>query len=118
MRRSHLFRELTVSLEACLPVELQGPTTTITRIAAGASGAGVYRVEAAGQTFVLKIAGENEPLEPWRRKLHIQQLASDAGVAPRIVHADESRRAILSAFIVDRSFPALYWNPSTREAAL
>lgn len=107
-----------MSLEACLPVELRGPTTTLTRIAAGASGAGVYRVEAAGQTFVLKIAGESDPIEPWRRKLHIQQAASDAGVAPRIIHADEARRAILSAFVVDRSFPMLYGNPDTRELAL
>jgi len=27
------------------------------RVAAGASGAGVYRVEAAGQAFVLKVTG-------------------------------------------------------------
>jgi hypothetical protein len=55
-----------VSLEACLPADLRGPTTTITRIAAGLSGAGVYRVEDAGQAFVLKIAGEGEPLAGWR----------------------------------------------------
>lgn len=107
-----------MSLEACLPVELRGPSTTISRIAAGASGAGVYRVEAAGQTYVLKIAGEGEPLEPWRHKLHIQQLAANAGVAPRVIHSDEARRAIVSAFVVDRSFPAFYGDPRTHEAAL
>ena len=51
-----------MSLEACLPADLRGPTTTITRIAAGLSGAGVYRVEAAGQAFVLKISDETQPL--------------------------------------------------------
>jgi aminoglycoside phosphotransferase len=109
---------LIVNLEACLPTDLRGPTTTITRVATGLSGAGVYRVEAAGQAFVLKISSEGEPLEGWRRKLHIQQLAANAGLAPRVVHKDEARRAIVSAFVVDRSFPALYGDPRTREAAL
>ena len=32
-----------MALEDCLPAELRSPTTTITRIAAGLSGAGVFR---------------------------------------------------------------------------
>ena len=48
--------ETTPRLEDCLPTELRGPATSITRIAAGLSGAGVYRVDAAGQMFVLKTA--------------------------------------------------------------
>jgi aminoglycoside phosphotransferase (APT) family kinase protein len=107
-----------MNLEAYLPVDLRGPTTTITKIAAGLSGAGVYHVEAAGQAFVLKISGEDEPLAGWRRKLHIQQLAANAGLAPRVMHVDEARRAVVSAFVVDRSFPAFYGDPRTREAAL
>lgn len=106
-----------VSLEA-LPADLRSPATTITRIAAGLSGAGVYRVEAAGQTFVLKVAAADEPFAEWRRRLHLHQLASDAGLAPRIVHVDEARRGVLSAFVVDRSFPAFYADPRTHEAAL
>jgi hypothetical protein len=51
-----------MSLEACLPADLRGPATPITRIADGLSGAGVYRVEAAGAAFVLKISGEAKPL--------------------------------------------------------
>ncbi|WP_224372116.1 phosphotransferase [Hyalangium versicolor] len=111
-------RESLTNLEACLPENLREPGTTITRIAAGMSGAGVYRVEAAGQTFVLKLSADNEPLEGWRHKLHLQQLASNAGLAPRVVHSDEARRAVVSAFVVDRSFPALYGDPRTRESAL
>jgi aminoglycoside phosphotransferase (APT) family kinase protein len=107
-----------MSLEACLPAVLRGPTTTITRIAAGLSGAGVYRVEAAGQTLVLKISAEGEALADWRRKLVVLQLAANAGLAPRVVHVDEERRAVVSAFVVDRSFPALFWDPRTRPTAL
>ncbi len=107
-----------MTLEACLPAELRGDTTTITKIAAGLSGAGVYRVDASGQTFVMKVAREGEPLAAWSRKLHIQRLAADAGVAPRIIHVDEDRRAVLSAFVADRSFPAYYWDPRTHDAAI
>ena len=107
-----------MDFEACLPAELRGPTTTVTRIAAGLSGAGVYRVQTAGGAFVLKISGEDAPLSRWSRTLRVQRLAANAGLAPRIVHVDEARRAVVSAFVVDRSFPALYSDPRTREAAL
>jgi len=107
-----------VSLEDCLPAELRGPDTTITRIAAGLSGAGVYRVEAAGQAFVLKTVGDDVPADAWRRKLHVQRLAADAGLAPRVVHVDEERRAVVSDFVADRSLAAFYGDPRTRDAAI
>jgi aminoglycoside phosphotransferase (APT) family kinase protein len=107
-----------MTLDDCLPPDLRGSSTTITRIAAGLSGASVHRVEAAGQTFVLKISGHDDPMDSWRRKVQIQQLAANAGVAPRVIHVDEPRRAVVSTFVVDRSFPAFYADPRTREAAL
>lgn len=48
----------------------------------------------------------------------MQRLAASAGLAPRVVHVDESRRAVVSAFVVDRSFAAFYFDPSRRAAAL
>ena len=105
------------SLDTALPEHLRGPATTITKIAAGLSGAGVYRVDAAGELFVLKVSDEAEPIDAWRRKLRIQQLAADAALAPRIVHVDESRRGVVSAFVVDRSFRLFYRDPATHDAA-
>ena len=105
-------------LEACLPADLRGPTTTITPITAGLSGAGVYRVEKGEQAFVLKISAVEEPLFRFWSRLQVQRLAAAAGFAPRVVHEDETRRAIVSAFVVDRSFPAFYADPRTRDAAL
>jgi hypothetical protein len=55
------------ALEATLPDELRGPETTISKVASGLSGAGVYRVEAAGKSYVLKVAAANAPLDGWRR---------------------------------------------------
>lgn len=107
-----------MTVEDCLPPELRGPATTVAPIAAGLSGAGVYRVESAGRAFVLKIASEAEDDDDWRRGLHYQQLAANAGLSPRVVHVDEARRAIVTDFVVDRSLSAFYGAPSTREAAL
>jgi aminoglycoside phosphotransferase len=87
-----------VSLEACLPPSLAGGT--LTKIAAGMSGAGVYRVEANGRAYVLKVGD--------LRGLHVQQAAAAAGLAPAIVHVDEARQAIVTDFVVDRSFMMLY----------
>jgi aminoglycoside phosphotransferase (APT) family kinase protein len=105
-------------LRACLPRELDAPTTVITRIAAGLSGAGVYRVDAGDKAFVLKISKPDDPSESWRARLDIQQHAARAGVAPAIMHVDEARRAVVSEFIADRSFPALLMTPRTRATAI
>lgn len=105
-------------LEDCLPAELQGPSTSITRVSAGMSGAGVYRVEGQGRSFVLKVSPEGEASSIWRARLELLRLAADAGIAPSVIHADESRRSLLSAFVADRSFAALYAEPRTHEQAL
>lgn len=103
-----------MDLEACLPPELRG--AAITRFSAGLSGAGVYRVEHAGATYVLKIAGADDPR--WRERVELLQRASAAGVAPRVVHIDDARHAVTSEHVVDRSlFPKLA-DPRTRPDAL
>jgi aminoglycoside phosphotransferase (APT) family kinase protein len=107
-----------MNLEELLPLDLRGPATTITRIAAGLSGAGVHRVEAAGRSYVLKVAGEGEDPADWQRALHAQKLAAEAGLTPRVVHADEQRRAVVTDFVADRSFMTFYRDPRTHEAAL
>src|SRR4051794_35041225 len=97
----------------CLPSELRGPETAITKIAAGLSGAGVYRVEAAGNVYVLKIAPATESLDDWRRRVAIHRAAAAADVAPAVIHTDETRRAVVTTFIVDRSFTMYAANPAT-----
>jgi aminoglycoside phosphotransferase (APT) family kinase protein len=105
-------------LEACLPAALRGPTTKIAQIAAGLSGAGVYRVDANGRSYVLKLAGPRDAVDAWRVRTAILRAAADAGVAPAVVHVDEERHAVVSELVVDRSFIARLSQPSTREAAI
>lgn len=107
-----------MTLEACLPDHLRGPTTSITRIVGGLSGAGVYRVEAAGRAYVLKVASEGEPIAAWRQSLEIQRRAGDAGLAPRAIHQDEARRAVVSDHVAHRGFTPRLFNPQTRDGAI
>jgi aminoglycoside phosphotransferase (APT) family kinase protein len=105
-------------LEACLPAALRGPTTKIAKIAAGLSGAGVYRVDANGRSYVLKIAGPRDAVDAWRALTAMQRAAAGAGVAPAVVHVDDERRAVVTELVVDRSFVARLTQPSTRDAAI
>lgn len=107
-----------MTLAACLPDHLRGATTSITPLAGGLSGAGVYRVEAPAGTYVLKVAGDAAPLAAWRQTLAIQRRAGDAGVAPRVIHADEARRAVVAEHVVNRGLAPRLFNPQTRAATL
>jgi thiamine kinase-like enzyme len=68
--------------------------------------------------YVLKVTTDAQPLASWQRALYVLRAAADAGVAPRVVHADESRRAIVSEFVADQSLPRYYRDPNTHDAAL
>lgn len=104
--------------EECLPAELRGAATTIAPIGAGLSGAAVHRVEAASGTYVLKISAADEPFDAWRRKLELRRIAAEADLAPRIVHVDEARRAVVTEFVADGGFRMRMANPPTREASI
>ncbi len=105
-------------LDACLPEHLRTPSTTIARIGRGLSGAGVYRVEAGGRVYVLKVGNETEPADAWRGRVAIQRLAAEAGLGPRVVHHDELHRAVLSEHVADRGFTARVTTPQTRDATV
>jgi aminoglycoside phosphotransferase (APT) family kinase protein len=109
---------MVTTVEDCLPAHLRGPSTRITPMADGLSGARVYTVEAEGRSFVLKIASPHEDDADWVRAVQLQRLAAEAGLAPAVVHVDEARRAFVSAFVVDHSFMRYYLDPRTHEAAL
>jgi hypothetical protein len=103
-------------LLACLPDALRDGAT-IARIRAGLSGAGVYRVDVAGAAYVLKVSDPRDDRgdpRAWPRRLAIQRAAGEAGVAPRVVHADPERRAVVSELVADRRFGARLGDPAAR----
>jgi hypothetical protein len=67
-----------IRLEECLPPDLRGPETKISPIAAGFSGASVYRVDAGGRSFALKLARDGDEDAAWRLTVDIQRAAVDS----------------------------------------
>lgn len=103
------------AVAVCLPAELRG---ALTPLAGGLSGAGVYRVDAGGRAYVLKLGSESVPVAVWRERLAIQQRAAAAGLAPRVIHHDEAHRAVVTEYVEHRRFVARLAAPHTRAAAL
>ncbi|MEO6774390.1 MAG: phosphotransferase [Kofleriaceae bacterium] len=94
-----------MDLESCLPSSLRG--APITQMTSGQSGALVYRV---GDAHVLKISDQ--------QRISIVRAAAAAGVAPEVVHVDEARHAVVSAFVRDQGFARLAAMDPPRARAL
>ena len=105
-------------LDECLPAALRGDGTSVTPLSNSFSGAGVYRIERDGRAFVLKVSDVADPIDAWKRRLQVLRSAAAAGLAPRIVHVDEVRRAVVSAFVGGPPVSARFADPATREAAI
>ncbi|MEO7998928.1 MAG: hypothetical protein ABI852_15865, partial [Gemmatimonadaceae bacterium] len=102
----------------CLPESFRSAQTKITPVAAGNSGAGVYLVENAGAKSILKVTAATESVDGWKRAVAMQSAAAELGLAPAVIYADAERRAVVSAFVTDYSFPAFFGNPVTRDNAI
>jgi hypothetical protein len=123
-----------VELIECLPNALRDAAPRFTPISSGMSGARVIRVDAGNQTVLLRIAanhGANHGVnhdsnldatgagfEAWRRQRRIEAAAGEAGVAPRVLHVDEKRGAVISEYVIDRGFPMLLMATETRGRAM
>ncbi|MBV9497349.1 MAG: phosphotransferase [Acidobacteria bacterium] len=107
-----------MDLKALLPERFRDRHVSFTRMSVGMSGASVWRVQVGDESFILKVADPAQCAERWSANLQVLRLVSEAGVAPRIVHVDEERRAVLSVFIEDRSFFSLFANEDSRNGAL
>jgi hypothetical protein len=94
-----------MDLAACLPPELRDQP--ITRVGVGQSGAGVYAV---GDHHILKISPAP--------KLAILRAAAAVGVAPKLVHVDEARDAIVMERVADPFPPLLARDPQHAIALL
>lgn len=88
-----------------LPPDLQNEP--VTPVGGGQSGAGVYAV---GKHHILKVSPAP--------KLATLRAAAAAGLAPRIVHVDEARGAVVTERVVGVSFPALMAHDPQQALAL
>lgn len=101
-----------------LPEALVGATTRAVPIHMGLSGASVYAITTTRGEYILRVAPGDALGRAWGRQLGIQRRAAALGIAPPIVHVDESAHAVLSVRIPGGALPAALGDPAQRGAAI
>ena len=97
------------------PIEICGAVKNVQPLTLGMSGAAVFSVEAEKGNFVVRFHANAQ--SSWESSRDGYRLASDCGVAPKLLHVDESEKALLTTKIEGSSFGAALMNPSTRSQA-
>jgi aminoglycoside phosphotransferase (APT) family kinase protein len=72
----------------------------ITPVSGGLSGAGVHRVEIGGAAYLLRLDGPRDGLRDPARSHACMRIAAEAGLAPRVLHADAEAGVAITDFIV------------------
>lgn len=101
-----------------LPEHALGAVRSVAPIHLGLSGAGVYVVATDRGEFILRVQSTATDTAAWTRQLVVLRRASAAGIAPAIVHVDESARAIVSARVQGGPLAQALGDPSLRDAAI
>src|SRR5437763_11199501 len=77
------------------------PIDAFVRVSGGATAAAIFRVDAGGRSFLLRIEGPASPLRNPHQYVSMQ-MAADAGIAPRLHDADAKSRVAVTDFIVQQ----------------
>lgn len=83
----------------------------------GASGASLYKLEANGRRFALRLEGPRSPLRNPHQYV-CMQIAADAGIAPRLHYVDAESGVAIMDFIRAESFAEYPGGPKELAAAL
>jgi aminoglycoside phosphotransferase (APT) family kinase protein len=75
--------------------------TAITPISGGASGALLFRVVVHERPYLLRLEGVPSPLRN-PHQYEAMRIASEAGIAPRLLHADEAHGLMITGFIAQQ----------------
>ncbi len=71
----------------------------IERLLKGLSSPGLYKIEVAGKCYVVRFSNTRRSLEDRQRELHAMQVASEIGIAPKVIYADLQEGIIVMDFI-------------------
>jgi aminoglycoside phosphotransferase (APT) family kinase protein len=107
-----------IALQQLLPETLFGEARSVTPIQIGLSGAGVYAVDTAKGKYILRIQSADSDRNIWVQHLLILRRAAEHGVAPPIVHVEDSAQAIVSVRINGAPLPSVLGNPTLRQTAI
>jgi hypothetical protein len=83
------------------------PVEAVTPLTGGVTTASVFRIDAGGRAYVLRIEGTPSPMRN-PHQYQSMRLASDAGIAPRLHYVDEDSRVAVIDYIAPQpldSFP-------------
>ncbi|MCC8961155.1 phosphotransferase [Bradyrhizobium sp. Pear76] len=80
--------------------EVIGATTidSVTPVSGGATSARLFRIDASGENYLLRIEGVPSPLRNPYQYVSLR-IAADAGIAPRLYFVDETSRIVVMDFI-------------------
>jgi aminoglycoside phosphotransferase (APT) family kinase protein len=93
------------------------PIGAVTPMSGGVSGASIFRVEVGERHCVLRIEGPPSPLRNPHQYLSLR-IAAEAGIAPRLIHVDETNGVIVTDFIEQRPLSAYPGGPRALAEAL
>jgi len=105
-------------LLAHLPEDRVGAVAGIEPITMGLSGAGVYAVTAARGEFVLRVQAAGGDQAIFARQVRLLRRVAEAGIAPAVIHVDETAQAVLSMRIPGRPLGAALGDPAQRPRAV
>jgi hypothetical protein len=88
------------------------PVQALAPVTGGASGALTYRLEIAGRPYLLRIETARDFFRNPARGFECMRIASDAGVAPTLRHADEVSGVAIMDFITQRPLSELPGGPA------
>ena len=93
------------------------PIGAITPIAGGATSASVFRVEAGGRRYLLRMEGEPSPLRNPHQYVSMR-IATEAGIAPAIHYIDEAARIVVIDFVEQQPLKTYPGGPRALAQAL
>jgi aminoglycoside phosphotransferase (APT) family kinase protein len=93
------------------------PIGVVAPIAGGATSASVFRVDAGGRRYVLRVEGEPSPLRNPHQYVSMR-IAAEAGIAPRIHYVDETARVAVIDFIAQQPLNTYPGGPPALAQAL
>jgi thiamine kinase-like enzyme len=101
-----------------LPEMKLGVVSSIEPLTQGLSGARVYAIVSSRGEFVLRVQARQLDQSYFAQQLRVLARASEAGVAPAVVHVDQAARAVVSVRIAGRPLPSALAEPSQRQTVL
>jgi hypothetical protein len=94
------------------------PVTALERMRPGASGALIYRIEAGGRAYLLRLEATRDLFRDPQRGYVCMRTAAEADVAPPLLHADPSSGVAILAFVESRPLSEFPGGPLALARAL